>query len=117
MTYLRYALLILVLAAAVMVALANSGPVTLALWPGTIEAFLGTNYTITLPLFVVVGAAIGLGLALGLVWEWLRERSIRREAAQAQRELEAVRRGERISPVPAVKRQRDEILQIVDDSR
>jgi len=117
MIYLRYALLILVLGVAVMVALANSAMVTLALFPSTIASFVGTNYTLTLPLFLIVGLFLGLGLVLGLVWEWLREWSIRREAARAQRELEAVRRGERPSTVPAVRRQRDDILEIVDDSK
>lgn len=115
MTYLRYGLLALFLAVAVIVALANSTMVTLALLPGTLAAFVGTNYTIRLPLFVIVGGAIGLGLVLGLIWEWLREWSIRRQAVRTQRELDAVKRGERASPVPAVKRQRDEILQIVDE--
>ena len=117
MVYVRYLILALIIAAAVMVALANSAPVTLSLLPPTIEAFLGVNYDITLPLFVVVGAAVGLGLVLGLVWEWWRERSYRAEAARAQRELAAVKRGERTTPVPAVRRQRDEILEIVDDSK
>lgn len=117
MIYLRYALLAIVLAFAVMVALANSGAVTLALLPETVAAFVGRNYAITLPLFIVVGGAIGLGLVLGLVWEWLRERAIRREAAQTRRELEAIRHAERSTPVPAVRRPRDEILEIVDDTR
>jgi hypothetical protein len=115
MIYLRYALLAIVLGLTVMVALANSGSVTLALWPETVAAFVGRNYAITLPLFIVVGGAVGLGLVLGLIWEWLRERAIRREAAHAQRELEAIRRAERASPVPAVRRPRDDILEIVDE--
>ncbi len=116
MRYLRYALLAIVLGLAVMVALANIGSVTLALLPATVASFFGWNFTLTLPLFLVVGGAIGLGLVLGLVWEWLREASIRRDAARAQRELQTFQRGERTTPVPAVRRQRDEILEIVDGS-
>ncbi|WP_209425171.1 LapA family protein [Pararhodobacter sp. SW119] len=115
MTYLRYAVLILVLAFAVMVALANSGSVTLSLWPGAIEALTGTNFSVTLPLFLVVGLAVGLGLVLGLIWEWWRERALRAEGARAQRELSELKRGERSTPVPVVQRQRDEILDIVDE--
>lgn len=115
--YLRYAVLAIVLLFAVMLALANSGSVTLALLPETVANFVGRNFALTLPLFVVVGGAIGLGLVLGLIWEWWRERAIRREAAEARRELEAVHRAERTSPVPAVRRQRDDILEIVDGSK
>ncbi len=117
MIYLRYALLVIALLFAVMVALANSGSVTLALWPDTVASFVGREAQITLPLFVVVGGAIGLGLVLGLIWEWLRERAIRREAAQSRRELEAIRSAERSTPVPAVRRPRDEILEIVDEPK
>jgi uncharacterized integral membrane protein len=116
MTYFRYALLAIVLLLAVMVALANSAPVTLSLWPEAVAAFVGREFALTLPLFVVVGGAVGLGLVLGLIWEWLRERSIRREAGRAQRELAAIQRAERATPVPAVRRPRDDILEIVDEA-
>lgn len=117
MTYLRYALLALLLALALMLALANREPVTLALWPETISAFAGASYTLTLPLFVVVGAAIGLGLVLGLVWEWLRERGIRAEAARNRRELARLREAQGLAgeSQPAPQRQRDEVLAILDE--
>ena len=60
MKYLRYALLAIVLLLCVTVALANHDPVTLALWPDTVTAFVGFGYTITLPLFLIVGGAAGL---------------------------------------------------------
>ncbi|MCA2009930.1 LapA family protein [Cereibacter sphaeroides] len=91
MKYLRYALLAVVLMLCVTVALANREPVTLALWPDTVTAFLGFGYALTLPLFVIIGLAVGFGLVLGLVWEWLRERSIRVEAKQNRRELDRIR--------------------------
>lgn len=113
MSYLRYALVGILLALAVMVALANVGPVTVALLPDTLAEVVGHDPTVTLPLFVVLGAAIGLGLVLGLVWEWWRERTIRREAARARRELEAMEQGGRTS---RARGPRDEILEIVDGS-
>ena len=51
MKYIRYALLALVLLLCVTLALANRAPVTLALWPDTVTAFLGFGYSVTLPLF------------------------------------------------------------------
>lgn len=116
MTYLRYALLALLLAIALMLALANRGAVTLALWPDTISAFTGASYTLTLPLFVVVGGAIGLGLVLGLLWEWLRERGIRAEAARNRRELAQMRAAQGLTPdAPATRKDRDEVLAILDE--
>lgn len=101
MKYLRYVLLALVLLLCVTVALANREPVTLALWPDTLTSFLGFGYSVTLPLFVIVGLAAGLGLVLGLVWEWLRERSVRVEAKQNRRELDKLRADQPTTTVPA----------------
>jgi uncharacterized integral membrane protein len=114
--YVRYALLAVLMALAVTVALANRAPVTLALWPDSVTAILGFGYAVTLPLFVVVVGAVGLGLLLGFVWEWLRERGIRGEAARARRELETLRAREagNAPTAPARTAQQDEILALVD---
>jgi uncharacterized integral membrane protein len=115
MTYLRYALLALVLILAVTVALANRAPVTLALWPDSVTAILGFGYAVTLPLFVVVVGAVGLGLLLGFVWEWLRERGIRVEAARARRELDSLRARDAATAAPTRPAgPQDEILALVD---
>lgn len=118
MTYLRYGLVAVVMVLAVTVALANRAPVTLALWPDAVTAILGFGYTLTLPLFVVVVGAVGFGLLLGFVWEWLRERGIRAEAARTRRELETLRARQTgnaagAAPAPAAAPQ-DEILALVD---
>ncbi len=117
MKYLRYALLGIVLILCVTVALANRDPVTLALWPDTMTAFLGFGYSVTLPLFAIVGGAAGLGLVFGLVWEWLRERGQRVEGKKARRELDRVRAGaEPAAPKPATANQpREQVLAILDD--
>lgn len=116
MTYIRYAFLALVLMLAVTMALANREAVTLTLWPDTVTAIVGVGYSLTLPLFVVVGGAVGLGLLMGLVWEWLRERGQRVEAARAKRELERIRAAQGVpANAPAVKPKRDEVLAILDE--
>lgn len=117
MKALRYALLAVVLALCVTVALANRDPVTLALWPDTVTAFLGFGYALTLPLFAMVGGAVGLGLVLGLVWEWLRERGMRVEGARARRELDKVRSGQAPAQPPAgpANPPRDQVLAILND--
>ncbi|MCC0075798.1 MAG: LapA family protein [Rhodobacter sp.] len=118
MKYIRYALLALVLVLCVTVALANRAPVTLALWPDTVSAFLGFGYSVTLPLFVIVGGAAGLGLVFGLVWEWLREHGQRKEAAQNRRELERMRSGSGGSSAATEARSqpRDQVLAILDET-
>lgn len=116
MIYLRYAFLAIILVIAVTLALANRELVTLALWPEAMASFLGTRYTLTLPLFVVVGGAAGLGLVLGLIWEWLRERGYRVEAARARRELEKLRAAQGVpANAPAVQPRRDEVLAILEE--
>ncbi len=116
MTYLRYAFLAIILMIALMLALANRALVTLSLWPGTVSSLVGADYTVTLPLFVVIGAATGLGLVMGLVWEWLRERGYRAEAARAKRELDKLRAAQGVpTDAAAVKPRRDEVLAILDE--
>jgi len=116
MTYLRYAFLAIILVIALTLALANRALVTLALWPETVAAFVGTSFTLTLPLFVVIGGAVGLGLVLGLIWEWLRERGYRVEAARCRRELEKLRAAQGVpADAPSVKPRRDEVLAILEE--
>jgi uncharacterized integral membrane protein len=117
MKYFRYALLAIVLVLCVTVALANRAPVTLALWPDTMTAFVGFGYSVTLPLFVIVVGAIGLGLVLGLVWEWLREHGQRKEAAQAKRELQRVQAAQGHTPTATARgKPRDKVLAILDEA-
>lgn len=118
MKYIRYALLAAVLLFCVTLALANRSPVTLALWPETMSAFLGFGYSVTLPLFVIVGGAAGLGLVFGLIWEWLREHSQRAEAATLRREVAQLRTDPATptaAATPATK-PRDQVLAILDES-
>ena len=115
MTYLRYAFLAIILVIALMLALANRALVTLALWPETLATFLGARHTLTLPLFLVVLAIGGLGFVVGLVWEWLRERGHRAEAARLRRELDKLRAAQGVpADAPAVQPKRDEVLAILD---
>lgn len=118
MRYLRYAFLAVVLVIALTLALANRGLVTLSLWPDTVSAIVGGGYSVTLPLFLVVGGAVGLGLVLGLVWEWLRERGYRSEAARSRRELEQLRaaQGSTSTNAPVSARPRgDDVLAILEE--
>lgn len=82
---------LLVAAALVVLGLANRGMVELRLLPEAIEARLGALPDLELPLFLVILGSVGIGLVLGLIWEWIREIPERAEARRTARELERLR--------------------------
>lgn len=115
MRYVRYAFWTVLALAFVIVALANRNVVTVALLPQGLGDLIGFNISLTMPLFLILGAAVGAGLLLGLVWEWLRERGYRKEAAAARAETQVLQTQitrERTSGVPKVVR--DDVLALVD---
>jgi len=118
MKYIRYVFLAIVLVLCVTLALANRSSVTLALWPDTMTSFLGFGYSVTLPLFVIVGAAAGFGLVFGLIWEWLREHSQRAEAASLRREVNQLRATNGPAPVQTTpnSKPKDQVLAILDEA-
>ncbi|WP_374300740.1 LapA family protein [Paracoccus sp. (in: a-proteobacteria)] len=79
----RFLRLIFIAALAIIliaVALANRDIVTLSAFPANFGQYLGGRWSVDLPLFLVIFLAFALGMLAGLVWEWLRESHIRREA-------------------------------------
>ena len=68
------------------VAMANRDPLTIRLLPDELAAFVQVNWEITLPAFAVLLAAVVLGVALGFVWEWVREHKHRVTAATEGKE-------------------------------
>ena len=71
----------------VAVALANRGLVTLSAFPANLGQYLGGQWSINLPLFLVIFVAFALGMLAGLVWEYLREAHIRREARRRSAQI------------------------------
>ncbi|MDP1670032.1 MAG: LapA family protein [Phaeovulum sp.] len=86
MRALRWAFLAVLAAVLVTLALANRGLVTLRLLPDGAGSFLGLQWSIELPLFLVIFAGILLGLLFGFVWEWMREARLRSAASQTARD-------------------------------
>lgn len=80
----RLAVLGLVLLGLVLLALANRGSVEIALLPAGLP--LADSLKMTAPLFLVVFAALVLGLLLGMFFEYFREHKQRRAANQTRRE-------------------------------
>ncbi|MDO5621274.1 MAG: LapA family protein [Paracoccus sp. (in: a-proteobacteria)] len=113
MRLIRLILILALAVALVLLALANRGAVTLNLFPAQFGQYLGGQWSLTLPLFLVVFLALAAGMVLGLIWEYLREASIRAEARRAdvranrlQHEVRSLRK--------AHDAPHDEVLAIVD---
>ncbi|WP_308915498.1 LapA family protein [Jannaschia sp. LMIT008] len=114
MTFLRLLFLALLAICLLIVALANMGPVTLQLLPNFLAAYVGLG-SVTLPKFVVILAAIAVGLLIGFTWEWLREHKHRSEAARQRAEKERLER--ELAKSRATTSERDEILALVESPR
>ena len=114
MSYLRYGFAALIAVVFVTVALANRTMVNVKLLPDTLASLLGTNLSLTLPLFMWLGMAIGIGLLLGFVWEWFREYGYRAEAAQLRRESDAMRSELQRVEKAAPQVRKDDVLALVE---
>ncbi|WP_224815992.1 LapA family protein [Hasllibacter sp. MH4015] len=107
--------LVLVALALVLLFFANNEPVTLNLLPDAMATAMGMRNTYTLPLVLVVVAALLIGIVVGFVWEWLREYRHRAEARTQRRE--AQRLSQEVATIKGRSRDhKDEILAILDDA-
>lgn len=116
---LRYLRLIFIAGTGVvllLVALANRAPVPVRLLPQEMAAFLGLAEPWSIPLFLVILAAVALGVLIGFVWEWFREMRIRgdakvktREVARLERELAVMR--------DTKEPEKDDVLALLDNGR
>ena len=113
MRLIRLIFVVLIALFLIALALANRDMVTLSAFPANFGQFLGGQWTITLPLFLVIFVAFALGMIFGLVGEWLRESHIRRaakddahRASRLETEVGDLRK-EHAAP-------RDDVLAIVD---
>ncbi|MEZ5675534.1 Protein of unknown function [Thalassovita litoralis] len=116
MRYIRYAFLAALGAVLIIIALANRGKVTLTLLPTPLADLLQLNYTVDLPLFVVIFGGIVAGLLIGFVWEWLREHKHRATAARKEREVHDLERKLKREQRKAIASgQQDEVLALLDN--
>ncbi len=117
MRYIRYAFLAALGIVLISVSLANRGAVTLRLMPDDIAALLGWNFTMALPLFVVVLGGIAAGLVIGFIWEWMREYKHRRQAGQKHREVRKLEREvTRLKRAKSADKDEDEVLALLDEA-
>lgn len=92
MKTLRYAFWAIVALCLILIGLANRGAVTVRTMPEAFSELLGLAPDMQIPLFIVIFAAVGFGLLVGLLWEWVREHRQRAEGRAKAREVESLRR-------------------------
>jgi lipopolysaccharide assembly protein A len=92
MRYIRYVFWAGVGLILIVVALANRGTITINLVPNEFARFLPFGNSYSLPLFLVILAAVLAGLLIGFVWEYIREYKQRSDAAKRKRELNRLER-------------------------
>ena len=116
MRFLRLLFVTLLAIVLIAVALANREMVVLNAFPANFGQYVAGTWSVTLPLFLVIFLAMALGVAVGLIWEWLRETHIRREARQRSDQVARLERevGHLRDSHAAP---RDEVLAIVDAPR
>ena len=115
MRYIRYLFLGLIVAALVVLGMANRDMVTLNVLPPALAALVGWNFSISLPLFITGFAGVAIGLLLGYVLEWIREAKHRAEVSKRQRQVKELNR--EVTQLKAERnRGKDDVLAILDDA-
>ncbi|MFV0476060.1 MAG: LapA family protein [Pikeienuella sp.] len=92
MRYIRYLIVGLIVAALVVIAMANREMVAVTVLPAALERLANWNYSINLPLFIVVFGGVAVGLLIGYLFEWMREHKHRVEASRRQRQVKNLNR-------------------------
>ncbi len=87
MRFIKLFILAIVLIGIVLVAVANRELVTVNLLPEPLMPMVDFPTEVSLPLFAILLLAIGVGLLLGYILEWLRERKHRKAVGQTKREV------------------------------
>jgi uncharacterized integral membrane protein len=110
----KYLFLFAVAVALVLMALANRETVVVEMVPEALVGWFGIQYAIALPLFVVILAAVMVGILVGFVWEWLREYRYRADAKIHKRAAQSLEREVKTLKGGTGRDAQDEILALVD---
>ena len=115
MRYIRYFCIAIFAVALISVALANRAMVELKVLPDEVAGWFAVTPSVNLPLFLVILGAIGAGLLVGFIWEWIREHGERAEKARLARETRRLER--EVARLKGEKHQgKDEVLALLDEA-
>lgn len=115
MRYVRYICIAVFAIALVAISLANRQVVTVKVLPDEIAVLFAMNPAIELPLFMVIFGGIIAGLAIGFLWEWVREYNIRAQAQHSKREVRRLER--QVKRLKTKNREEDDdVLALLDDA-
>jgi uncharacterized integral membrane protein len=112
MRFVKLLVLAAIAIALVTVSIANRGALTIKLLPDELAQLLGFRWDVTLPAFVILLVAVFVGVLLGFVWEWVRERKFRVEAANQRKERERLER--EVNKVAPKKETGDDVLALLE---
>ncbi len=98
----------------ILVGIANREFVALKAMPSPLADLLGISPSVQLPLFVIILGSVGVGLAIGFLWEWVREHRLRVDGRSKAREVEQLRRELSTLKQSQAKTEGDEILALID---
>lgn len=112
MRFVRLLVLAVIAIVLITVSIANRGALTIKLLPDELAQLLGFRWDVTLPAFVILLAAVLIGVLLGFVWEWVRERKYRVEASVERKERERLER--EVKKVAPPKESGDDVLALLE---
>ncbi|MFZ7091914.1 LapA family protein [Primorskyibacter sp. 2E233] len=118
MRYIRYAFLAALAIVLVTLALANRQSVVLNTLPEGLRGFPGAglvDFSIEMPLFLVIFGGILAGLLIGFIWEWFREHKHRAEASRKTGEVRKLERELKKTQAERDK-DKDEVLALLDQA-
>lgn len=116
MRLIKYSFLAAVAVILMVLALANSGKVTLTVLPAPLARATGFSWAIELPLFVVIFGGILAGLLIGFIWEWFREHKHRAEAARRRSEVQKLESELKRLKGEKARDEGDEVLALLDEA-
>lgn len=116
MRLIKYSFLAAVAVILMVLALANSGKVTLTVLPESLASATGFSWAIELPLFVVIFGGILAGLLIGFIWEWFREHKHRAEAALRRSEVQKLESELKRLKGEKARDEGDEVLALLDEA-
>lgn len=115
MKTMRYGFWAVVALCLIVAGMANRDMTTLRLIPEPLAGYIGFAPQVTLPLFVVIFLCVGVGLLIGLLWEWVREHKLRVEGRVASYELATTKREvEKLRAEAAGSKSEDDVLALLE---